>query len=139
MRADTLHATLVFLGDVEVDRLEALQLAAQEVSGKSFDVVFDTACYWGHNHIIYAAPSMVPPQLAQLVHDLEERLYKHHFRFDVHSYKPHITLFRNAQWSDEPLPEMGRVGWRARDFVLMQSAPDKEGANYRVMGRFLLR
>jgi len=139
MRADTLHATLVFLGDVGLHRLEALQLAAQEVNGESFDLALDTARYWGHNHIVYAAPNTVPPQLVQLVHDLEQHLSKHNFRFDKHPYKPHITLLRHAQWSDEPLPEMRLVVWQARNFALVQSVPDEEGANYRVLARFSLR
>ena len=139
MRAATLHVTLVFLGEVAQHRLEALQLAAQEVEGKSFDLVFDTARYWGHNHIAYAAPHVVPPQLAQLVHDLEQRLNKHRFRFDQREYKPHVTLLRHAQWSDAPLPEVAKVVWKARSFALVQSAPDEEGANYTVLARFPLR
>ena len=136
MRAATLHATLVFLGDVVLHRLEALQLAAQEAEGEPFDLAFDAARYWGHNHIIYAAPHTVPPQLAQLVRVLEQRLRKHRFHFDRRPYKPHITLLRHAQWSDAPLPEMQKVVWQVRDFTLVQSAPDEEGANYRVLARF---
>lgn len=139
MRVDTLHATLVFLGEVELHRLEALQLAAQETAGESFDLVLDVARYWGHNHIVYAAPDFVPPQLEQLVRNLEQCLSKHRFRFDKHSYKPHVTLLRNAQWSDVLLPEMKKVVWRARSFVLVQSVSDKDGANYRVLARFPLR
>lgn len=139
MRDATLHATLVFLGEVVQHRLEALLLAAQEVEGRSFDLVFDAARYWGHNHIVYAAPHAVPPQLAQLVHDLEQSLGRHRFRFERREYKPHVTLLRHAQWSDSPLPEMRRVVWRANAFALMQSAADAEGANYRVLARFPLR
>lgn len=138
MRAATLHNTLVFLGDVAQHRLEALQLAAQEVEGKSFNLALDAAHYWGHNHIVYAAPSAVPPQLEQMVHDLEQRMDMHRFQFDKRAYKPHITLLRHARWSDAPLPEMDRVVWRTRDFALVQSVPDEEGANYRVLARFPL-
>ncbi len=138
IRAGTLHATLVFIGDMVLHRLEALQLAAQEVDGEPFDLVLDTAHYWGHNHIVFAAPLNVPPQLAQLVHALEQHLGKHRFHFDKRPYKPHITLLRHAQWSDAPLPEMRETVWRVRDFALVQSAPDEEGANYRVLARIPL-
>ena len=139
MRASTLHTTLLFLGDVVQHRLEALQLAAQEADGEPCDLAFDVAHYWGHNHIVYAAPHNAPPQLAQLVRGLEQRLVKHHFHFDKRPYKPHVTLLRHAQWSDAPLPEMQRVVWQIRDFALVQSVPDEEGANYRVLARFPLR
>lgn len=138
MRSETLHNTLVFLGDVPQHRLEALTLAAREVAGEAFEVVFDEARYWGHNRIVYAAPTVIPPQMLQLVSNLESRLKAHRFRFDRREYKPHVTLLRNAQWRDSPLPEMKRVTWQARNFALVQSAPDKKGANYRVLGRFSL-
>jgi len=138
MRADTLHATLVFLGDVEEHRLEALQLAAQEVEESTFHLAFDVAHYWGHNHILHATASNVPTQLLQLVEDLEQHLIKHRFRFEKRSYKLHLTLLRHAQCSDAPLPAMPRVVWKVRDFVLVQSVPDKNEANYQVLARFFL-
>ncbi len=138
MRADTLHNTLVFLGDIELHRLEALQLAAQEAEGGAFELSFDVARYWGHNHIVYAAPDSMPPQLAQLVHNLEQRLVRHHFDFDKRPYKPHVTLLRHARWSDRPLPDTTRVVWRAKDFALVQSVTDETSANYRVLARFAL-
>lgn len=134
-----LHNTLVFLGNVAAHRLEALQLAAQEVEAERFNLRFDQARYWGHNHIVFAAPPSVPPQLAQLVHDLEQRLDRHRFRFDRRAYKPHVTLLRHAKWSDTPLPEMPAVRWQVRDFVLVQSPQEEGDSQYRVLARFPLR
>ncbi|HUX90887.1 MAG TPA: RNA 2',3'-cyclic phosphodiesterase [Gallionellaceae bacterium] len=136
--ADKLHNTLVFLGDVEPDRLEALQLAAQEVSAAEFQIVFDVARYWGHNHIVYAAPGSVPPKLGQLLSKLEQRLLHHHFRFDRRSYKPHVTLLRHAHWSDSPLTAVPQAVWKMREFVLVQSVSEGEGTRYEVLARFPL-
>lgn len=138
MRGEMLHNTLVFIGKVELDRLEALQLAAQEVSAESFDLCFDDARYWGHNHIVYAAPSVAPQQLVQLASALELSLTRHRFKFDQREYKPHVTLLRNARWSDAPLPEMQPVCWQTRDFALVQSAHQDGLASYRVLARFPL-
>jgi len=138
MRPDTLHATLVFLGEVSTDRLEALKLAAEEVSSERFDLCFDQARYWGHNHILYAAPATVPRQLSQLVHELEGNLKRHRFAFDQREYQPHVTLLRNARWRDEALPGMLPVHWRSVDFVLLQSEQQSGRANYRVLARFPL-
>ena len=136
MRPATLHATLVFLGEIEVSRLEALLLAAGEVAARSFELCFDEARYWGHNHIVYAAPSVVPDALLHLVSELEQSLIRHRFNFDQREYKPHITLLRNAHWTDDPLPEMKPVCWKIKDFVLVQS----QGGvmNYRVLAHFPL-
>ncbi len=136
MRADTLHATLVFLGDVAEHRLEALYLAAQETDFGGFALNLTTAHYWGHNHIVYAAPDVIPAQLADLVGELERNLRRHRFRFEQRSYKPHVTLLRHAKWSDLELPPVPAVRWRVRSFALVQSLSDEQGARYKVLARF---
>lgn len=138
MPADKLHNTLVFLGEVELERMEALQLAAQEVKGAAFQLSFDIARYWGHNHIVYATPVRVPKQLSQLVFDLEQGLRQHHFKVDQRSYKPHVTLLRHAQWTDSSLPEVKKVLWKVRDFALVKSLSEGQGTRYEVMARFPL-
>jgi 2'-5' RNA ligase len=138
MRSEMLHNTLVFIGNVEHARLEALQLAAQEVNGQRFELCFDAAHYWKHNHIVYAAPGEIPQQLAQLVDALEQRLSVHGFNFDQRQYKPHVTLLRNARWTGEALPKMRLVCWQAADFALVQSAQLQGEPHYRVLARFPL-
>ncbi|MGB9093887.1 MAG: RNA 2',3'-cyclic phosphodiesterase [Gallionella sp.] len=138
MRSEMLHNTLVFIGNVEQARLEALQLAAQEVSGQRFELCFDAAHYWKHNHIVYAAPGEIPQQLAQLVDALEQRLSVHGFNFDPRQYKPHVTLLRNARWTGAALPKMKLACWQAADFALVQSAQQQGEPHYRVLARFPL-
>lgn len=138
MRGETLHNTLAFIGDVELYGLEVLQLAAQEVSGESFELCFDEARYWGHNHIVYAAPRHVPPQLLNLADALGRRLDAHRFQFDRRDYKPHVTLLRNAHWSDAPLPALPPVCWQVEDFALVRSVPRGGLTDYRVLARFPL-
>ncbi len=138
MRVETLHNTLVFLGDVMPHRLEALLLAAQEVRGHPFDLHIDMARYWGHNHIVFAAPSHLPAALGRLVTALEQRLRHHRFHFDQRDYQAHITLLRHAKWNDAPLPPVPPVVWQVQDFALMQSVSDGNGARYLVLARFPL-
>lgn len=136
--ADALHVTLAFLGSVQPHHLEALQLAAQEVSSKAFELVLDEARYWEHNHIVFAAPNNIPPHLEQLVLKLEQSLTAHHFAFDQRQYKPHITMLRHAHWSDAPLPEMPKVKWQMRNFALVQSLPGDQGTRYQSLAKFAL-
>ena len=138
MRGETLHNTLAFIGDVELYGLEVLQLAAQEVSGEGFELCFDEARYWGHNHIVYAAPRHVPPQLLNLADALGRRLDAHRFQFDRRDYKPHVTLLRNAHGSDTPLPALPPVSWQVEDFALVRSVPRDGLTDYRVLARFPL-
>jgi RNA 2',3'-cyclic 3'-phosphodiesterase len=138
MQPESLHNTLVFLGNVLVHRLEALKLAAQEVQATPFNLRLDKAHYWRHNHIVYAAPGNIPAQLLQMVRGLELQLRRHHFDFDRREYKPHVTLLRNAAWKDAALPDVQPVTWQIRDFVLVQSLTDETGARYQVLERFPL-
>ncbi len=138
MRAETLHNTLVFLGNVSERRMEALQLAAQEAGGTPFALRISEARYWGHNHIVYATPVRAPEPLAGLVSALEASLERHGFHFDRRDYKPHITLLRHAKWRDEPLPDMQPVTWSVRSFVLVRSLSDENGARYDILARFPL-
>lgn len=138
MRGEMLHNTLVFIGNVKQSRLEALQLAAQEVNGNALELRFDAAHYWGHNHIVYASPSHVPQQLVQLVSTLEQSLVRHRFKIEQREYKPHVTLLRNARWTDAPLPDMRPVRWQIKDFALVQSAQQDGQSNYRVLATFPL-
>lgn len=136
MRPDTLHATLVFLGDVAEDKLEALSLAGREGEFSPFSLALTEARYWGHNHILYAAPGSVPEQMSALVHSLERSLRRHRFRFDQREYQPHVTLLRHARWTDDPLPSMPAVHWRVQEFALVRSLSDASGARYEVLERF---
>jgi 2'-5' RNA ligase len=138
MRADTLHSTLVFLGEIAAHRQEALLLAAQEVEGRAFEIEFDVARYWGHNHILYAAPQHAPAALVELQGELVRCLRKHRFAFDPREFKPHVTLLRHSKWTDAPLPEMPAVRWPVREFALVQSQGDERGARYEVLARFSL-
>lgn len=138
MRPETMHNTLVFLGNVAMNRMDALMQSAREVSGTAFELLLDEARYWRHNHIVYAAPGRVPAELAQLVQNLEQRLRQHRFSFDQREYKPHVTLLRHASWNDTALPEMQTFTWPVHDFVLVQSLSDEHGVRYQALARFPL-
>jgi RNA 2',3'-cyclic 3'-phosphodiesterase len=139
IRSETLHNTLVFVGQVAQADLEALRLAALAVDVEAFEMCMDGAHCWNHNHIVYAAPSHVPQPLRQLVDALELNLDRRGLEFDRRAYRPHITLLRNAHCPDKPLLAMPQVVWRCRDFVLVQSVQDGAGAHYRELARFPLR
>lgn len=139
MRDETLHLTLVFIGGIGRARLESLRQAAQEVSAEGFELCFDRAHYWGRAKIVYAAPDHAPPQLVQLVSGLEQSLARHGFKFDEREHKPHITLLRNARWTDADLNVMPPVGWRIKDFALVESVPQGGSMDYRMLARFPLK
>lgn len=134
MRPDTLHVTLLFLGDMDMSHLEVLIQAVSKIRVEKFKLCFDQARYWEHNHILYAAPGSVPDALQKLVGEL--RLCMPDLKAE--QFNPHVTLLRNALCSDVNLPKMSACNWQINDFVLVQSAPLAGVANYLVLARFPL-
>jgi len=138
MRAETLHNTLVFIGNIESSQLAVIRSAAEAVNVERFVLNFDKVGNWDHNRIVYAAPGSVPLQLTQLVKSLQHHLEAQGCAFDKRPYQPHVTLLRNAHCRDSPLPVLQPVSWQADGFVLMQSVHSEGLVNYRTLARFPL-
>lgn len=138
-RGETIHLTLVFIGDIERDILPRLIEAASTICVPPFAVDFDTLGYWRHNRIAYLAPTSTPEPLLTLVTRLEAALTILGVEFDRRCYKPHITLVRRGD-----CPEMRHasaiepITWPADEFVLVESVLEPAGATYAPLARFKL-
>ncbi len=137
MRADTLHLTLVFIGDVEVVRLPELLELASKVRTPVCDIDFDRVACWRRNHIAHLGASQVPDALMELVRQLEAGLDQAGVVFDRRPYVPHVTLLRNADCTKEN-PASEPILWSTRDFVLVTSSLRSEGAHYQELSRWPL-
>jgi 2'-5' RNA ligase len=136
---DTLHLTLVFIGDVENDRVDDLRVAASRVKAGAFELCFDKVECWSHNHIAHLAVSKAPDDLFELVRQLTGHLRDTGIPFDARRYTPHLTLLRKAdcnRWtsSRNENPAQGPICWLARDFVLVKSSLRPGGARYEQLG-----
>lgn len=148
-RPETVHLTLVFIGDLARDRIPALQERLAHIQAAAFRVEFDRADCWRHNRIAFLAPSRPPESLLDLVATLEMSLGELAIPFDRRPYAPHITLLRKALCPKEN-PAGGRVSdtpewgdfrpivWSAGNFVLVESVPTPTGVRYDLLGRYAL-
>lgn len=135
-RAESIHLTLVFLGEVERARLDELRAAAARVKGASFVVRLTRLGGWTHNRIAWAAPEETPPPMTQLVADLHAELESAGFRFDARRFLPHVTLIRKADCrANIPLD---LIEWQAGEFVLVRSVATERSSGYEIIGRWLL-
>ena len=142
-RPDTLHLTLVFLGDVDSAKVVDLATAAGQIHSPGFELALDTRACWARNHIAHLTISTPSPGLLGLVEQLSDRLREAGVTFDARRYVPHVTLIRHADCSrfpepanEHPAPEP--LFWSARDFVLVKSSLRPEGARYEQLGRWPL-
>ncbi len=133
-RSETIHLTLLFVGNVPRTTLPALQAAAAEIRLPAFELVLDQAECWRHNRIACVTTSQSPAALIELVTGLEGTLDRLGIPFDRRPYKPHVTLVRNADCRPDPHP-FQPIAWPVRDFVLVQSELCPEGARYTELGR----
>ncbi len=136
-RLATVHLTLVFLGEVAPEKIPRLERAAASVREEAFSINFNRYGWWKHNRIVWAMPEETPPPLRRLVQGLETALEQAGISCDKRPYVPHVTLLRKAERrpQGEGLPG---AAWAAREFVLVRSVLDREGAAYEVIGRWSL-
>jgi 2'-5' RNA ligase len=134
----TLHLTLAFLGATPVAQLDAAKDAAAGARGKAFDLLLDIAGFWPHNQIAWAGSSTPPPALQELQTTLCSRLTSAGVKYDAKTFHTHVTLLRSVRNPKAAWPQE-IVVWPARDFVLVESTPGKDGNRYEILARFPLR
>lgn len=137
MKPDTVHLTLLFIGSLARERLPELQAAASAIQAPKFDVLFDQADCWRHNRIAFLTASQAPYGLLDLVNALETQTAHAGITFDRRPYKPHITLVRNADCT-KTKPALEPIEWAAREFVLVESSLNSNGASYQQLARWPL-
>ncbi|MBU1692245.1 MAG: RNA 2',3'-cyclic phosphodiesterase [Gammaproteobacteria bacterium] len=136
-RMETIHLTLVFLGEVGPELIGDLLELAGEIRVPAFSACFTRIGWWPRNRIVWAAPGETPVELMQLVDALRDKLLGAGFYFDPQPFVPHITLLRKADCRKSPLP-VEEIEWRAEDFILVRSVPGERGSSYEMVGRWKL-
>lgn len=139
-RADTLHITLAFLGDIPLDRLPGLLELAGRVRAGAFDLCLDQLGYWRHNRIFWAGCSHTPVGIQGLVAALKGQLQAAQIPFDAshRDFVPHVTLVRKLPNPPGETPPFSPITWPCREFVLIRSRLAPAGPSYEVFGRWPL-
>ena len=99
-------------------------------------MTLDQPGYWRHNRIGWLGPSEPPTQLGELVAEVNLAIQTARVNFDARPHAPHVTLLRNTAGGEFPVCE--QVNWSVRDFVLVASKTEAEGAYYEVIRRWCL-
>ncbi|NWG38846.1 MAG: RNA 2',3'-cyclic phosphodiesterase [Hydrogenophilaceae bacterium] len=137
MKPDTLHMTLVFLGDTPVEKVAVLREIAAAMDTRKFEVTLNHASCWRHNKVGFLSPEDSPPELLQLVYGLEDKLEEAGIAFDERPYKPHLTLLRNTRCTTQVA--FAPIHWHIEEFVLVSSTTRETGPAYQLIGRWPLK
>ena len=140
-RAETIHLTLAFMGEVEASRIESLLNSARATVGEAHSLPIEQARYWKHNRIVWVGPNETPAPLAALAADLKSVLMGNGFELEQRAFAAHVTLIRKAR-EPRALPDLPALAWPVEEFVLVRSQlsseGSSEGSSYEVLERFAL-
>jgi 2'-5' RNA ligase len=146
--AENLHATLVFLGWLEGDRLDSLRRAVDQVSSRhpAAHLALAGGGFFGTKkrpRVLFAALEGEVERLARAQAELENAMQAFGYRPEKRPYQPHLTLARARDPRGdpalaacvEPLAGLPRLHIVVREIVLYQSTLSRSGARYQAQHR----
>jgi len=142
--AEQMHITLLFLGDVEEERLPAVCEAARHIPMAPFELSVTGLGCFGQPcapRNLWAGVQPVAP-VASLHSVIKGQMESLGFTMESRAFRPHITLsrFRRHPGSVEGLlAEYGGMefgSFQVEEFVLFESEPGAGGSVYTVIERF---
>ncbi len=150
-----IHLTLVFLGSVPESRLSAVTSVARRVAAEfprdalPFEFEFQRLEYWKSPQVLCAVPTIetaqgasaqaagAPRSAQALAEALRDELVSAGFSPDLKPFRAHVTLARKVKRASREL-DMQTALWFFKDFALVESRTEPQGAVYRVLERFAL-
>jgi 2'-5' RNA ligase len=133
VRAERMHVTLHFLGDVAPQRIADLGYVLKRVPAPGFGLHFGQPDIWQRGTAVLRADSS-PVTLRGLHARIGLALSEIGLPVEQRPYRPHVTLARRASGAKPP-PNDADVAWEARNgFVLVQTLGG--GRGYEILERF---
>ena len=134
VKADNLHVTLVFLGNVDAELEAIIRLRMKNISVQDFSICFDRFAFWRKPRILCLTTQQYDQQLLILVDALRKELERCGMIMEDRAYKAHITLARKARRLIEI--ERQPIAWQAQSFCLVESLSTPDGVHYQVLQRW---
>lgn len=131
-RADCLHLTLAFIGDVDADKYETLLAPPAALFTAPFMLTLDQWGCWPRSGVGWLASSHPPEALHVLAANLASWLRQSGFEIESRAFSPHVTLVRKALCAALP-DAMTPISWPVNEFALIRSELAPGGSRYRVL------
>ncbi|MGR9114470.1 MAG: RNA 2',3'-cyclic phosphodiesterase [Gammaproteobacteria bacterium] len=134
IRADNLHVTLTFLGNVDTETEHALTEAAAGITVSEMAITFDRVEFWRKPGILCLSSLNPDPAVTALAMHLTSLAAEFGVPVDERPFAPHVTLIRKAKRPSQI--EFEPIIWPAESFCLVESCTLPEGVEYRVIKRW---
>jgi len=130
--ADKLHMTLVFLGEVDAERLSLLTGITNRPDLPEIELVLDRIGTYRSANVLWLGSQEVPLSLIKFRQELFDQLTHGGLPSDSRPWQPHVTLYRNLRTRPRTLPTV-EIRWRPEDYRLVQSEITDAGLHYRIL------
>jgi 2'-5' RNA ligase len=123
------HVTLAFVGAFPENRVPYLLERAAEINVEPFRLIFDRLEFWPRPKVASLCAATVSPDLQAVVDSLNNVLLDLGLTPEDRTYRPHITIARNARpFMTERLAQRSVTEWSG--FELVESVPVPGGVHY---------
>lgn len=132
VKADSLHMTLLFVGNVPDDRLKRLESVVDRISRKPFSIGLDRLSSFAGPQVAWVGTSHVPADLYNIQAQLYMELENAGFEVEQRRFVPHITVARHVS-KDVKERAIEVILWSARTLCLVYSDTRPDGPLYEVV------
>jgi 2'-5' RNA ligase len=137
-RAEKLHITLVYLGEVSNETLQVATRIAASLEASSFELQLTQLNYWPNSGIYWLGDKEIQVDLLNLRNQLYQPLMNEGLKPDKQAFIPHVTIARSRKAIQVPI-DLLPMSWSVKDFVLIKSTDKAGESHYQVMETFPLR
>jgi len=124
------HVTLAYIGEFPEHLVPSLLQAASRIEMAPFRLRFDKLEFWPRPKIAAAVTPNVPGELQALVQQLNHVLLGADVIVEERTYRPHITVVRNARpFETQRMAQSAEILWDR--FRLIESVSEPGGVTYR--------
>lgn len=132
VRADNLHLTLAFIGELPLPKARETAEALRRVSSEPFEWHVDHVGRFERARVMWAG-GPPEPRLEQLAERARSELRALQVRFDSKPFAAHVTLLRDipalrGARQAETVEPIEPFDWTIREALLMVSERDSQGA-----------
>lgn len=137
MRKDTLHMTLAFLGPVDESAAQELAQACSAWTLPTGSMLLREPGRFRNAKVVWVGPSAAEPAsldwLYQAHQQLWNRLEPFGWQAPESTFRPHVSLLRNAGAGELGALQRPAVSWTPERCVLVASRPTDTGSHYTVL------
>jgi 2'-5' RNA ligase len=129
MRAENLHLTLAFIGDLPDATGAKVAAACAALPPLACDWQLTEIGFFARPRVLWAG-GLLMPALGEIASRARALLDTLKVGYDHKPFVPHVTLLRDVRRFDGPRDITPPIDWPIREVALYQSGRDERGARY---------